>query len=176
MAGINLVVGMPTQEKTNASVQGTYSKASAGEKESVQAPENTDATVQISEEARQKYMELELLKQDAERLREQREAGEKYAVDMAKIMEIFRRISRGDKVPPSDEKKLMEHSSELYQAAKSAAMLAQNEKRKEHKALFEEEDELDKLTKAAMTSGEGSTETKEWEGISFENVGAVVSE
>ena len=96
MAGINLVVGMPTQEKTNASVQGTYSKESVVAKESVQATENTDATVQISQEARQKYIELEMLKREAENLRLQREAGQEYAVDMAKIMEIFRRISRGD--------------------------------------------------------------------------------
>lgn len=31
--------------------------------------------------------------------------------DMAKIMEIARRISRGDKVPAKDEKKLMEFCS-----------------------------------------------------------------
>ena len=64
----------------------------------------------------------------------------------------------------------------MYQAAKSAAMLAQNKKRKEHKALFEEEDELAKLTEAAMNTEEAGTETKEWEGVSFEHVGAVLSE
>ena len=63
--------------------------------------------------------------------------------DLAKMMEIARRISKGDKVPPTDEKKLMEFNSKLYQAAKAAAMLHANEKHEKHKSLFEEEEDND---------------------------------
>lgn len=181
MAGINILAGAAQKGSSNSAIrivsdeaQMLHAKVTDEKNGTVQVTETDDATVQISDEARQKYIELEMLKQNAEKLREQREAGQEYAVDMAKIMEIFRRIARGDKVPPSDEKKLMEHSSELYQAAKSAAMLAQNKKRKEHKALFEEENELDRLSKAMMEKT--SAEQPESAEVSFENVGVVTSE
>ena len=61
--------------------------------------------------------------------------------DMAKLLEIARRISSGDKVPYKDEKKLLEFSPELYQAAKVAAILHANKKPKEHKSMFEDEEE-----------------------------------
>lgn len=75
---------------------------------------------------------------------EQLESGNEEAdafEDMAKIMEIARRISMGDKVPSKDEKKLMEFNPKLYQAAKAAAMLHAGEKQRKHKSLFEEEEE-----------------------------------
>lgn len=61
--------------------------------------------------------------------------------DIAKIIEISRRISKGDRVPYSDEKKLMDYSMLMYQMAKSLAIVHENEKHKRHKALFEEEGE-----------------------------------
>ncbi len=69
-------------------------------------------------------------------------------LEQGKIMEIARRISRGDKVPPKDEKKLMEYSSELYQMAKMAAMLSRARRRKKHKSLFEDEEEKNELLRA----------------------------
>ena len=38
-------------------------------------------------------------------------------------MEVARRIMKGGIVPPTDEKKLMEYSMELYQAAKNIGAL-----------------------------------------------------
>lgn len=63
--------------------------------------------------------------------------------DMAKLMEIARRIAKGDKVPAKDEKKLLEFSPELYQAAKAAALLHVNKKRKEHDSMFDDEEKND---------------------------------
>jgi len=63
--------------------------------------------------------------------------------DMAKLMEIARRIAKGDKVPAKDEKKLLEFSPELYQAAKAAALLNVNKKHKEHDSLFDDEEKND---------------------------------
>ncbi|MDD2972392.1 MAG: hypothetical protein PHE02_09725 [Lachnospiraceae bacterium] len=63
--------------------------------------------------------------------------------EMAKMMEIARRISKGDHVPSKDEQKLMEFNSKLYQAAKAAAMLHVNEKHKKYKSILDEEENSD---------------------------------
>lgn len=63
------------------------------------------------------------------------------ANEQGKIMEVARRIMRGDKVPPYDEKKLMEYDWKLYSMAKSAAAMVEiQKKRKEHKSLWEDEE------------------------------------
>ncbi len=74
-----------------------------------------------------------------ESARQQGEAMEEYAIDMAKIMEVARRIMKGGIVPAEDEKKLMEYSMELYQAAKNIGALAKE--REEYDTLWEEEPE-----------------------------------
>ena len=64
------------------------------------------------------------------------------AEELGKIMEVVKRIMHGDKVPATDEKKLMEYDWKLYSMAKNAAaMLEMQEKRKEHKSLWEDEEE-----------------------------------
>ena len=61
--------------------------------------------------------------------------------DMGKIMEVARRIMKGDIVPPSDERKLMEFDDELYQAAKNIGRMRQRlEEQKEHESLWEDEE------------------------------------
>ncbi len=70
---------------------------------------------------------------------QQGEAMEEAMADMGKILEVARRIMKGGIVPPSDEKKLMEFSMELYQAAKNIGAMAK--KRDEYDSLWEEEEE-----------------------------------
>lgn len=70
---------------------------------------------------------------------QQGEAMEEYVEDLAKIMEVARRIMKGGIVPASDEKKLMDYSMELYQAAKNMGALAKE--REEYDSLWEEEEE-----------------------------------
>ncbi len=89
------------------------------------------------------YME-KLLEQWAavsnmESSKQQGEAMEEYYEDMGKIMEVARRIMKGGIVPAEDEKKLMEYSMELYQAAKNMGALAKE--REEYDTLWEEEAE-----------------------------------
>lgn len=95
-------------------------------------------------EAAQDVMEGILAKEYAvrsgEAAKQQSETLAKEAEEIVKMMEVFRRISSGAKVPPSDEKKLMEFSHELYMAAKSAAMLAQQND-KEYDSLWEDEED-----------------------------------
>lgn len=72
---------------------------------------------------------------------QQADAMEEYTEDMGKIMEVARRLMKGDIVPPGDEKKLMEYSMELYQAAKNIGSLMKQKERKEHDSLWEDEEE-----------------------------------
>ncbi len=86
--------------------------------------------------------EQEALVWNAEVCRQQSDAMSDYAVDMAKIMEVARRISSGGRVPATDEQKLMEYSMELYMSAKNMAMLKElEEKRKQYDSLWDEEEE-----------------------------------
>lgn len=61
--------------------------------------------------------------------------------DFGKIMEVVRRMTRGDNVPAFDEKKVIEYDPDMYQMAKSAQMVAQmNKKDKEnHDSLWDDE-------------------------------------
>lgn len=60
--------------------------------------------------------------------------------DLAKIMTTVVRMCAGDKVPPSDEKKVMEYDQDMYMAAKQAqaAMASIKERQKEYDTLWEE--------------------------------------
>ena len=85
---------------------------------------------QISDEA--KRMFLEQLEQSKK---------ENPYEDLIKLIEIANRISKGDKVPLSDEKKLLEKEPDMYLSAKMAAEMNRDKKHKNHKALFEDEEE-----------------------------------
>ena len=65
---------------------------------------------------------------------------------MNKIMLVARRIMHGDKVPAKDEKKLMEFDPKLYMMAKNAAAMLEIRKRKEHKSLWEDEEEKEQVS------------------------------
>jgi len=95
-------------------------------------------------DAYHKYMEslstMHMAIANAESAKQQGEAVADAYEDMGKIYEVARRISKGDKVPPEDEKKLMEYSMEMYLAAKSAAMVNKNKDSEEHDSLWEDEE------------------------------------
>ena len=71
---------------------------------------------------------------------QQADAAEEYAVDMAKIMEVARRIMRGAIVPASDERKLMEYSEEMYQTAKNIGAMVQRQKKEKYDSLWGDEE------------------------------------
>ena len=73
--------------------------------------------------------------------KQQQESTKDYVEDLGKIMEVARRLMKGDIVPPNDEKKLMEYSMEMYQAAKNMGALAKQKEREEHESLWDEEEE-----------------------------------
>ena len=73
--------------------------------------------------------------------KQQGEAMEEYNQDLMKIMEVARRLMKGGIVPPKDEKRLMEYSMELYQAAKNMGSLAKMKEKEEYDSLWKEEEE-----------------------------------
>ena len=112
---------------------------------------NEAATLELNikavEEQKNKYQEYmdKLMQQwntvaNMEVAKQQGEAMEEGMVDLGKIMEVARRIMKGGIVPPTDEKKLMEYSMELYQAAKNIGALVKKEK-EEYDSLWKEEEE-----------------------------------
>lgn len=111
--------------------------------------------IKQNEESRDRIIDKEVGIANAESSRQQADAMKKYGEDMAKCLEIARRISEGDKVPPQDEKKLMDFNREIYMAAKSMAVMNQQNKHKEYDSLWCEEEKgekkVDPLEKAANT-------------------------
>lgn len=72
---------------------------------------------------------------------QQGDAMEEYYEDLGKIMEVARRLMKGGIVPATDEKKLMEYSMELYQAAKNMGMLSKQREKEEYDSLWDEDEE-----------------------------------
>ncbi len=101
--------------------------------------EKIDAQYEETQSVMEFINERENLIMEAESSKQQGEAMAKSMEDMIKCMKIFHRIAKGDKVPPYDEKKLMEFDAKLYMVAKSMALTAVQEKRKKHKSLWENE-------------------------------------
>jgi hypothetical protein len=135
------------------------------EKQKQQMENKTGVTLELSEEYQKKYQELqeridalsEQIEQNqkgldsiiemetgifnAEASKQQGDAMQEAAENMSKCLEIARRISRGDKVPATDEQKLMEFNMEIYQMAKSMAIMNMNKKHKEWDSLWDDDEE-----------------------------------
>lgn len=91
----------------------------------------------------EQLMEQHSLLFNAEATKQQGEAMKEYAIDQVKLMEVARRIGRGDIVPASDEQKLMEYSMELYMSAKNLAVLSelQDKDKEKHDSLWDDDEE-----------------------------------
>jgi hypothetical protein len=90
---------------------------------------------------RDQVIEMEVGIANAEVAKQQGEAMQEYGEEVAKCLEIARRIANGDKVPASDEKKLMDFNMEVYMAAKNMAVMNADKKHKEYDSLWEEKEE-----------------------------------
>ncbi len=100
----------------------------------------TEAQYEATQGVMAGILERESAIHNSEAARQQSEAMAEEGEKIAKMMEVFRRISSGAKVPPGDEQKLMEFNHELYMAAKSAALMAQGND-EEYDSLWEEEED-----------------------------------
>ena len=99
-----------------------------------------DAEYKKAQSVVEGIMATEAAVHNSEVSRQQIEAMEKSAKKMAKMMEIYRRIASGGRVPPEDENALMLYSKELYMAAKMAAMIKKDKDNKKYDTLLDEED------------------------------------
>lgn len=88
----------------------------------------------------EKLMEQETAIQNLEASKQQGKAMEEHTRDLGKIIEVARRIMKGGKVPPADEKKLMEYSMEMYQAAKNIGALTKLKEEREYESLWDDEE------------------------------------
>ena len=91
-------------------------------------------------EDRQNYSNMLHLEEMAQQSRKAQGKMEEEVKNQAKVMAIFRRISKGDIVPQLDEKKLMEYDQKLYMAAKQSQAMSQREERKKHDSLWKDEE------------------------------------
>ena len=120
-----------------------------GEKKYEEEAATLQLSVEASDEQFKKNQEVldGLMEQytaawNAEVARQQSDPETGYAATMGKIMTTAMRMSRGDNVPYTDEKKLQEANDKLYAAAKQAqAMMKQmkNHKAKDYDSLWDEE-------------------------------------
>ena len=111
------------------------------EKELQEKIEELSKQIKKDEKGLDALIEQEVGIINSEVSKQQADAWKKYAEDMAKCLEIARRLSRGDKVPLQDEKKLMDFDMEIYQMAKNMATLNMDKKHKEWDSLWAEDEE-----------------------------------
>lgn len=153
---INQSVDMTDKQNLISSGKGLITSDTIGQKDASEGkntPEKEDGvTVELSDELK------DMFQQQLEAQRESAKAAGKSAQDLGKIMEIARRISRGDHVPTKDEKKLMEYDFKLYQMAKMSATLNQHRKHKKHKSLFEEEEKKEMRDKLRALRDDNSVD------------------
>ena len=116
--------------------------------------DNSGVTLEISDEAKKKHIDLLNLSKHMADIKEQNEDCKENGNHIGKIFTIFRRIANGDRVPQKDEEKLREYSSELYQAAKTLGSLAKNKKPKEYDSVDEEQEQSDMQKEVARMIGE----------------------
>lgn len=100
---------------------------------------SVDAQIEATFNGREKIIETWGAVANGEAAKQQSDAMADAAKNMVKIMEVYRRIASGAKVPSKDEQKLMEYDFKLYMAAKQAALMAkQNDE--EYDSLWDEEE------------------------------------
>lgn len=119
----------------------------------------SEEAIQALKEAREKFYsdrdaetERYVAEYNSHVAKQQQEAAEDMSEDMAKALVTARRIANGDIVPAIDEKKLLEYNEELYQMAKTAAMLHQMEEHRKHKSLYGDEEDREYTDPEAETA------------------------
>lgn len=104
------------------------------------ALESIDAQYGAVQQGMEQIMAVESAVHNSETARQQGEALSEMAKQMNKMLEIYRRIASGGRVPARDERALMEYSQELYLAAKMAALLQKEKDEREYDSVLEDEE------------------------------------
>lgn len=88
--------------------------------------------------------------------KENAEAEKEGFAELQKIMEVVRRMTHGDSVPATDEKKVMEYDKDMYQMAKQAQMMARirEKDRKDHDSLWDDEEKAERVDANEAAEGQ----------------------
>lgn len=138
VSGVTNVSGVPNVSGVTLELSDEYWKKYTELQEQI---DTLTAQIEKNEKGLEDVISMEVGIANSEVAKQQGDAMQEAAEDMAKCLEIARRISRGDKVPAQDEKKLMEFNMEIYQIAKNMAVMNLNKKHKEWESLWEDEEE-----------------------------------
>ena len=133
------------REELNEKIKQTENGAIVYANEAASLELTYNAVAEKQDEYREymdKLMEQWNLKFNEVATKENVEAEKEGFEDLQKIMKVVQRMTKGDTVPPGDEKKVMDYDKDIYQMAKSAQMLAKMRKKgKEHDSLWEDDKE-----------------------------------
>ncbi len=135
--------------------QGSFAAGGFDKVEIARELDFLDVQYKAAREGMEQIMAVENGIHNAEASKQQFETLNKLAKMMPKMLEIYRRIASGGRVPPKDENALMNYSRELYLAAKMAAMMKKDKDRKEYDSLLEDEEESGTSSGFAETAGGG---------------------
>ncbi len=134
--------------QVNAAKQGTildeYRNSGVDLELSGAAAEESVFTEEELEQMRKEEAEKRMRESYQEQVESAKEAADAMSEefgDLAKAVEIARRLMHGDIVPQSDEKFLMDFDKDMYLGAKSMQALAQNEDKKKYDSILEDEEE-----------------------------------
>lgn len=112
--------------------------------------------IDISEEGRE--LQGTISQEELEKMAENADAQAEGIKDMGKMIEIARRICKGDHVPPKDEQKLMEYNFKMYMAAKNMANMVANKHPKDWESLFDDDEEKSEVGETSEAEEAASLE------------------
>lgn len=101
---------------------------------------SVDAQIEETFNGREKIIETWGAVANGEAAKQQSSTVAEALKNLPKILEVYRRISSGAKVPAEDEQKLMEYDLKLYMLAKQAALMAKRND-EEYDSLWGEEEQ-----------------------------------
>lgn len=93
------------------------------------------------QKAKEEAAMMVVYKENLEAAKENADAMGEGMKDMGRALEIARRMMKGDIVPATDERFLMEYNKDTYIGAKNMQALCQNEDSQEQDSVLEEEQE-----------------------------------
>ena len=104
--------------------------------------EATNKAFEENQKVLDSLAEQEVAVMNMEAAKQQGDAMEEEMKNLGKIMIVFRRLAKGDIVPLTDEKKLMEYDDKMYQMAKNMQAMAQqlDKEHEKNKSLWEDEE------------------------------------
>lgn len=117
----------------------------------------------------EKFMAYKAALYNFEAAKQQGESMAEYAEELAKCMEVARRISNGDKVPPSDEQRLLRYNYKIYMAARNMAAMKAYSAKKEYDSLWKNTKDEEEEKSAAEIVNDMQAPIEMPDSVSLEN-------